>query len=100
MQVCATLYFLTKRKDKCLKYIAYFKYNIEDQIYINKWKSLADMHLASGRGWEVGVGFLMQDFSFMFWVLQTAVKMICFELMHTVPVHSGTFKWIGVRDSI
>ena len=42
----------------------------------------------------------MQALSFMFWVLQTAVKMICFELMHTVPVHSGTFKWIGVRDSI
>ena len=57
------------------------------------------MYRASGRGERWGGGSY-QAFSFMFWVLQTAVKMICFELMHTVPVHSGTFKWIGVRDSI
>ena len=42
----------------------------------------------------------MQAFSFMFWVFQTAVKIICFELMNTIPVQIGTFKWVGVRDSI
>ena len=47
------------------------------------------MYWASDRGWEVGGGVRMQALSFMFWVLQTAVKIICVELMDTVPVQMG-----------
>ena len=83
------LYFLTKRKT-IVNNILYFGHNIFDQVYINKWKSLADMYWASGRGGRWGV--LMQAFSFMFWVLQTAVKIICFESTDTIPVQICTFK--------
>ena len=34
-------------------------------------------------------GGRMQALSFLFWVLQTAVKIICVELMDTVPVQMG-----------
>ena len=57
------------------------------------------MYRASGRGERWGGGSY-QAFSFMFWVLQTAVKIICSELMDTIPVQICTFKWICVRDSI
>ena len=53
------------------------------------------MYRASGKGGRWGWGVHVQAFSFMFWVLHTAVKMICFELMDTIPVHIGRFKWVG-----
>ena len=49
------------------------------------------MYRASGRGERWGGGSY-QAFSFMFWVLQTAVKIICFESMDTIPVQICTFK--------